>query len=265
MRHTNSPTRSRHRVCKESAVATAQDIDRTGTRSGIVAHHLLVGDKIAQTFAALGNGREKTVVILSPNHFDAGRSIMQTTDGTWETAFGDVEVDTDVLEELLDGVEGMGYESETFVNEQRCLSDSAVCEEVFPDAKIVPIVIHDDATTTQIVDLAAYDPGGGSASDCTRLHRHVAQPQSIFAFLTTRRHSRPLSGGTCGDVTIVGGDRDCHLEIDANDVLETLFWVNQLRGTQEWHPHPSRLFRLLCRQRVTGARTPVISSATLAW
>ncbi len=219
----------------ESAVATAQDIDRTGTRSGIVAHHLLVGDKIAQTFAALGNGREKTVVILSPNHFDAGRSVMQTTDGTWETAFGDVEVDTDVLEELLDGVEGMGYESETFVNEHGVSAIVPFVKKFFPDAKIVPIVIHDDATTTQIVDLAHTIQEAApraivlaSIDMSHNLPEHIRVPHDEETLAAIER-------GTCGDVTIVGGDRDCHLEIDANDVLETLFWVNQLRGTQEWH------------------------------
>ena len=37
-------------------------------KSAIVAHHLLVADKIAQVFQTIG-GNDKTAVILSPNPF----------------------------------------------------------------------------------------------------------------------------------------------------------------------------------------------------
>jgi AmmeMemoRadiSam system protein B len=212
----------------ESAVATAQDVDRTGARTAIVAHHLLVADKIAQAFAALGNGREKMVVILSPNHFDAGRSVMQTTDGTWETLFGDVEVDVEVLQELVDGVEDLWYEPDTFEQEHGVSAIVPFVKKFFPNAKIVPIVIHDNATSSQIVDLS-----------------HTIQevaPRAVVIASIDMSHNLPehiriphdeqtlaaIEQGDCGN-------DNCRLEIDANDVLETLFLVNQLRGTQEWH------------------------------
>lgn len=225
----------------DSANDTAQDIDRTGARSGIVAHHLLVGDKIAQTFAALGTGREKTVIILSPNHFDLGRSPLQTTDGTWETPYGDVEVDTEVLQKLLGsgpdngflpnngsgGVEQLWYEPDTFEQEHGISAIVPFVKVWFPQAKIVPIVIHDDVDATDIVDLAHTIQEAApraliiaSIDMSHNLPEHIRIPHDEETLAAIER-------GDCGVY--------CNLEIDANGVLDVLFWVNQLRGTQEWH------------------------------
>ncbi len=210
----------------EAANATAQDTDRTGARSGIVAHHLLVGDKIAQTFAALGTGREKTVVILSPNHFDLGRSVMQTTDGTWETVFGDVEVDVQVLGELLATVPDLSYEPETFVTEHGVSAIMPFVKASFPRARIVPIVIHDRATDEQIAALAQaieeVMPRAivvASIDMSHNLPEHIRVPHDEITL-------RTIQAGECFG--------ECRLEIDANDVLATLFEVNRLRETQTW-------------------------------
>lgn len=219
----------------DSANATAEEIDRTDSRSGIVAHHLLVGDKIAQTFAALGTGREKTVIILSPNHFDLGRSLLQTTDGTWETPYGDVEVDTEVLQELLDSVEQLWYEPETFKQEHGVSAIVPFVKRWFPDARIVPIVIHDDVEGEDLVDLAYTIQEAApravviaSIDMSHNLPEHIRVPHDEETLAAIER-------GVCGDNSVVGENMDCNLEIDANGVLETLFLVNQLRDTQEWN------------------------------
>ncbi|TAL51110.1 AmmeMemoRadiSam system protein B [Patescibacteria group bacterium] len=218
----------------EAANATAQSIDRTGARSGIIAHHLLVGDKIAQTISALGNGREKTVVIISPNHFNLGRSVMQTTDGTWKTPFGDVEVDVDVLEELL-GTEGQGgsapdlwYEPETFKQEHGISAIVPFVKVWFPRARIVPIVVHDDATSQQLVDLArsiqSAAPRAVVLASIDMSHNLPAHIQTVHDEMTMRT----IENGNCADTS-------CNLEIDSNAALETLFTINALRETQAWH------------------------------
>ncbi|KKW32913.1 MAG: Encapsulation protein CapA, partial [Candidatus Uhrbacteria bacterium GW2011_GWA2_52_8d] len=210
----------------EAANATAQDVERTGARSGIVAHHLLVGDKIAQMFASLGSGREKTVVILSPNHFNLGRSVMQTTDGTWETVFGDVEVDVQVLEELLATVPDLSYEPETFVSEHGVSAIVPFVKASFPRARIVPIVIHDRATDLQISALAQAIEEAvpraivvASIDMSHNLPEHIRIPHDEITL-------RTIQTGEC-----LG---ECRLEIDANDVLATLFEINRLRETQAW-------------------------------
>jgi AmmeMemoRadiSam system protein B len=211
----------------ESAIATAQDVERTGARSGIVAHHLLVGDKIAQMFASLGTGREKTVVILSPNHFNLGRSVMQTTSGIWVTPFGEVQVDVDALEDLREVVPELSYEPQTFVSEHGVSAIVPFVKVLFARARIVPIVIHDQATDLQVKALAEaiqeFLPRAivvASIDMSHNLPQHIQVPHDEITM-------RTIEMGECLGV--------CRLEIDANDVLATLFEINRLRETQTWH------------------------------
>ena len=130
----------------QEAIETAGGIKRTGASTGIVAHHLLVADKIAQTFASLGTGKEKTVVILSPNHFKLGESFLQSTDGTWETEFGNVEVDTKLLADLMNEIPELAYQPATFQMEHGVSSIVPFVKVFFPHAKILPIAIGEGAT-----------------------------------------------------------------------------------------------------------------------
>lgn len=208
----------------ESANETAGSIERTGARSAIVAHHLLVGDKIAQVFASLGTGEEKTVVILSPNHFSAGKSALQTTTGSWETPEGDLEVDEEAVEKLLASVPGLQDEPETFKTEHGVSAITPFVKHWFPNAKLVPLVIHDKATEEELATLAlAIEEELSDAIVIASIDMSHNLPQHIQTYhdAVTER-------------VIAQGFSDFDLEIDANDVLRTLFEVNRLRGDQAW-------------------------------
>jgi len=213
----------------ESAVSDAQQTVRTKARTGIVAHHLLVADKIAQTFASLGTGREKTVVILSPNHFSLGRAPIQITDGTWNTPFGDVEVDVEALEKLVQYDSDLSYEPETFVQEHGVSAIVPFVKAFFPRARIVPIMIHETATQEEVQALAgALQEVVPKAIVISSIDMSHNLPEHIRVF-----HDdvtlRTIESGACLDT--------CSLEIDANSVLATLLELNRLRGTQEWNLH----------------------------
>ncbi len=208
----------------ESANKTADTIERTGARSAIVAHHLLVADKMAQVFASLGTGAEKTVVILSPNHFSAGKSALQTTTGSWTTPEGNVEVDDEAVEKLLGRVSGLHDEPETFKTEHGVSAITPFVKHWFPNAKLVPLVIHDKATEEEVVALAS------AIEDVV--------PHAIVIASIDMSHYLPMHIQEYHDAVtlraIAEGSADFNLEIDANDVLQTLFDVNRLRGDQEW-------------------------------
>lgn len=209
----------------DRANATAEQTDRTNSRSGISAHHLLVADKIAQLFASLGTGRERTVVILSPNHFDQGRASLQTTSGVWDTPYGDLFVDTQAVTHLLETVPALKREPETFQREHGISQLTPFLRTWFPRAKLVPIVIHDSATSEEVEQLAI------------QLQRQL--PRAVVIASVDMSHNLPEHIQTFHDeVTlraIAAGGCDCDLEVDANRVLETLFAVNRLRGTQTWN------------------------------
>ena len=211
-------------VVFERANEAAASIERTGVRSAIVAHHLLVGDKIAQQVAMLGTGREETVVVLSPNHFSQGRSALQTTTGTWRTSYGDLDVDESAVESLRERVPSLSLEPETFKTEHGVSALAPFVKKWFAQAKIVPLVIHDKATQEEVAALAV------------ALEEIV--PDAIIIASIDMSHNLPLHIQSYHDEvtarSIARGVSDFDLEIDANDVLRTLLEINRLRGTQQW-------------------------------
>ncbi|MBI2473848.1 AmmeMemoRadiSam system protein B [Candidatus Uhrbacteria bacterium] len=210
----------------ERANHASEDIKRTGSLSGIVAHHLLVADKMAQLFASLGTGREKVVVILSPNHFSLGRSSIQMTDGTWITPFGDVEVDTRLLAKFLERDSVFAYEPETFEREHGVSAIVPFVKYWFPQAHILPIVIYDKATDDQVKMLAQtiqeIVPKAVVVASMDMSHQKPEDIQLFHDEITIRT----IENGLC--------EEKCSLDVDANRVLETLFEINRLRATQAW-------------------------------
>ena len=198
---------------------------RTGAKSAIIAHHLLVSEKIAETFAQLGTGREKTVVLISPNHFDQGRSTIQTTTGVWNTPYGDLFVDVDAVTKLIDAVPSLQIESQTFEREHGISGLTPFVKKWFPYANFVPLVIHETAKPNEIKELAE------------QIQKQL--PNAVVIASIDMSHNLPEHIQTFHDDvtlrTIEAGGCNCDLEIDANRVIQTLFAVDKLRGTQSWN------------------------------
>lgn len=210
----------------ERANETVRDLDRVGAWSGIAAHHLLVADKIAEQIAMLGTGNEKTVVVLSPNHFSLGRSAMQTTTGSWKTPYGNLDADADAVEAIRSIVPDLAIENETFKQEHGVSAIAPFIKRWFSDAKIVAISIHEKATTEQtsalakaIVDKLPDAIVIASMDMSHNLPEHIASYHDDVTL-------RSIENGGC--------DGECALEIDANSVIDSLFEINRLRGMQKW-------------------------------
>lgn len=210
----------------ERANETARDLDRVGARSAIVAHHMLVADKIASTIATLGTGNEKTIVVLSPNHFSLGRFAMQTTIGSWKTQYGNLDTEKDAVEAIRLIVPDLAIENDTFKQEHGVSVIAPFIKRWFPDAKLVAISIHEKATSEQTNALAkaivAKLPDAVVIASMDMSHNLPEHIQSYHDEVTLKS----IENGGCGG--------ECALEIDANSVVDTLFEINRLRGTQQW-------------------------------
>ncbi|MBU4315623.1 AmmeMemoRadiSam system protein B, partial [Patescibacteria group bacterium] len=121
------------------AYGKADDVDHVESKSAIVAHHLVVADEIAKVFETIGSREADTVIILSPNHFAQGVSPLQTTYGSWKTYYGNVEADSDLIDELADDLDVLRIEDNTFENEHGVSSIVPFVAKSFPDAKLVPL------------------------------------------------------------------------------------------------------------------------------
>ncbi|MDD5032224.1 MAG: AmmeMemoRadiSam system protein B, partial [Patescibacteria group bacterium] len=59
--------------------------------AGIIPHHLLAADLIAEFFYNLRGKNYDTVILLGPNHFDSGNYSMITSGYDWQTPYGHLE------------------------------------------------------------------------------------------------------------------------------------------------------------------------------
>ena len=109
----------------------------------VLPHHLLASPLIAQAISLLAPAPPKTIIILSPNHANIGQCDIASSQYSWDTPFGQVEVDRVLLSKLL--------ETNTI-----CLDDEALAVEhgiagllpfvkyYLPNTKIIPLALKKD-------------------------------------------------------------------------------------------------------------------------
>ncbi|HAL49910.1 MAG: hypothetical protein UU40_C0001G0015 [Candidatus Uhrbacteria bacterium GW2011_GWD2_41_121] len=217
-----SPSQNYYDSAYERGEADAVD----GISSIISAHHLVVADKIAELFSMASSNKVDTVIILSPNHFDAGRSAIQTTLGSWETYYGIVEADASVIDDLTDELDGLTLEDQTFENEHGVSTLLPFVARSFPNAKIVPIVIHESLSDEERQALA------------NSIVKYA--PNALVVASMDMSHNLPeLVSDFHDEITLLileqGRAENIDPEIDANAVLDVLFEINTLREDQAWN------------------------------
>lgn len=136
--------------------------------AAVVPHHDLVKAQRQDFFIKLSQAfpAPKTVILISPNHFDAGRSDVQTTNQVWQTAQGKLEPDASVIAALL-GTRAVSQEPTSFTDEHGIRLLLGDIQQAFPRARLVPLIfkIETPLLTIQTVEAALEH----SCSDCLLL------------------------------------------------------------------------------------------------
>ncbi|MCX6714496.1 MAG: AmmeMemoRadiSam system protein B [Candidatus Uhrbacteria bacterium] len=193
--------------------------------SVLSAHHLLIANKIAELFDRIGSRQVRTVVLLSPNHFDQGKTSAQITTGNWQTPYGILSTDDAAVKKLVASV-GLSIEPKTFMKEHGIRALTPFVKRSFPNARLVPIVLH-DALSTEKADAL----GVAIAKEL---------PNAVVIASADISHYLPEYAATYHDeVTLNALESDgcngCELEVDANSVLRVLFSSNRARGSETWN------------------------------
>ncbi len=115
----------------------------------VIPHH----DMVAETRAAfLDEVKEdvqpKTIIVISPDHFDQNNAPVVTTDRVWSTQYGELAPDRELIT-----VSGVPIQDEPFTWEHGVTSIVGPLREAFPKAKIFPLLAHRGATYREIVAL----------------------------------------------------------------------------------------------------------------
>lgn len=113
-------------------------------KAGIVSHHFLAKQMIADFYNTVGDGDISTVFLISPDHYNnfypAG-TIAYTSNLTWQTPFGNLLVNNKIIDHLI-------KKKRVELNDPLLAMEHGIYVEIpfikrfFPKAKIVPLIVN---------------------------------------------------------------------------------------------------------------------------
>jgi len=124
----------------------------TSTITGlIVPHHLLAIDLMAKTFAYAAAGKYQNIVVLSPDHFQAGKTDVSVTERNFSTVFGELKSDVEISRQLkkLPFVS----EGDFFYREHGLGAQLPFIKYYFPDAKITAITFKPETSPAELDEI----------------------------------------------------------------------------------------------------------------
>ncbi len=108
----------------------------------LVNHHLLASSFIAEAFDRAATAVPVTVLLISPNHFSAGKGTVILSESVWRTPYGDVQSDRQLARALVG--RGLASVEETPFSQEHGISGIvAFIKKSMPEAKIVPVIVND--------------------------------------------------------------------------------------------------------------------------
>lgn len=121
--------------------AKSFDLPSGRIRGGIVPHHLLAADMIAGFFKAISVQKPELVVIIGPNHKRLGNGPINTSECDWNTPFGVLKTDNDIVGTLTKG--GYALSNPGLMEEEHSISALIPYVKYFmPDVRVVPLLLN---------------------------------------------------------------------------------------------------------------------------
>jgi len=121
--------------------------------AGIIPHHLLAADLLADFFYHLNDKEYGTVIVIGPNHFNRGNFDIITSGYDWQTPYGILENDQDVFHRAMQW-ERVGVDEEAIAGEHSITSEVSFIRKIFPKAKFLPLMIKPSIDQNQAAALA---------------------------------------------------------------------------------------------------------------
>ncbi len=120
----------------------------------VIPHHLLARDMIINALDQVGN-KPKTVILVGPNHKNYGDHNLQTSSGEWNTKFGSLYPDIELISQLQ--TKGLVYPNEGAVKiEHSVCGIVSFIKVFFPDSLVLPIIINSSTSDVEIIALSDY-------------------------------------------------------------------------------------------------------------
>ena len=104
------------------------------------AGYVYSGPAAAHSYLALGEqATPDTVVIIGPNHTGWGTPVSVMTNGLWETPFGNVSIDTELADRIVDLFDLARSDENAFVREHSLEVQLPFLQYIYSEFKFVPI------------------------------------------------------------------------------------------------------------------------------
>ncbi len=137
----------------EDAYKLAPNIYNPEAKAILVNHHLLAANFIAEAFNTVATDAPITVLLISPNHFSAGRNSVITSAAVWETPYGKLEPDLQIIRSLK-SKRLASVEEDPFEQEHGISGIVGFIKKSLPNAKLVPLILKDRISPEQAIDIA---------------------------------------------------------------------------------------------------------------
>lgn len=109
-------------------------------KGGIVPHHLLASDMIADFYNYISDEKIKTIIILGPNHYEKGDFVALGSEYAWKTPFGIVEPNVEIIDDLKN-YNLIQINEDVLENEHSVASHMPFIKQYLPKAKVVLIIL----------------------------------------------------------------------------------------------------------------------------
>jgi len=120
---------------------------------GIIPHHLFPGFIIADFFDRLSKQSPQTIILIGPNHHERGNYQGLSSLYGWETPFGVVEPDEQVIQSLIKD-KLIEVDESVLPDEHSVAGMMSFVKYYLPDAKVVPIILSGFMSESDILMLS---------------------------------------------------------------------------------------------------------------
>lgn len=121
-------------------------------KGGIVPHHLLPGFIIADFFSRLSEKEIETIVLVGPNHYERGNFGVITSEYNWDTPFGILEPDNEIISNLKE--KQLAKTEEIISLDHSITGILPFIKYYLPKVKVVPLILKSDLSEEATDNLA---------------------------------------------------------------------------------------------------------------
>jgi len=132
-----------------------QNLWKSDIYGGIVPHHTIASPLISGFFYNLSKQEVKTIIVAGPNHDNEGDADAATSRIPWETPFGLLSVDEDLIAEMIFET-GVELKDDIISDEQSIAALVAYFKYYLPETNIVPIILKSGFDISNVEKLSEY-------------------------------------------------------------------------------------------------------------